>query len=114
VEPVAVGQVGGETLMLMAGRLDADHHQLGSQLTAQLRDDALELGQPSPVGHQPHTVSHDRAGEVTHDDEPGGLGDIDPDQQHPPRIQVGDELEERRCPLAPDVGTMHHRPAPFC
>jgi hypothetical protein len=78
--------------MLMAGRLDADDHHLGVQLPAVLLDQPLELGQAGPVGDQPHAIHHDLPQQVGSDDEPGRLGHIDADQQHPPRVNAPYQL----------------------
>ena len=86
---------------MVAGGLDADHHQLGAELGPRGGDQPLELGQPSPVGDQPDTVDHDLAQQRAGDHEPGRLGDVDPDQQHPTRIDPTHQLQERPCPLAP-------------
>jgi hypothetical protein len=111
---LAIIQVAGERLMVVAGGLDADDHQLGIQLGPRGGDQPLQPGQPGTVGDQPHAVDHDLPEQRAGDHEPGRLGDIDPDQQHPPRIGPTHQLQEPSCPLAPNVATMHHRPTPFC
>jgi hypothetical protein len=111
---VTVKQVGGEGLVVVPGRLDPDHDHRRIDPGARGPKHALEFGQPSPVGDQPHTIHHDLAEQVGRDHKPGRLGHINPDQQHPLGIDATHQLQERACPLAPDVGTMHHRPAPFC
>ena len=113
-ELVTVKQVGDQRLVVVPGRLDPDHDHRRINPGPGGSKHALEVGQPSPVGDQPHTVHHDLAEQVGRDHKPGRLGHIDPDQQHPLGIHATHQLQERACPLAPDVGTVHHRPAPFC
>jgi hypothetical protein len=106
-----VEQVGGEGLVLMTGRLDPDHDDCRVDPGAGGREHALELGHAGPVGDHPHAVHHDLAEQVGRHHEPGRLGHVDADQQHPPRINPTHQRHKRLCPLAPDVGTVHHRPA---
>jgi hypothetical protein len=106
--------VAGERLVVVAGGLNADDHQLGVELGPRRGDQPLQPGQPGTVGDQPHAIDHDLSEQRASDHEPGRLGDIDPDQQHPPRVDPTHQLQEPSCPLAPNVGTMHHRPTPFC
>jgi hypothetical protein len=113
-ELVTVKQMTGERLMVVPGRFDPDHDYRRIRPCPGGQEHPLELGQPSPVGDQAHAIHHDLAEQVGRDHKPGRLGHIDPDQQHPPRVNAIHQLQERTCPLAPDVGTMHHRPAPFC
>lgn len=99
---------------MVASRLDADHHQLGAEPRPGGGDQPLQPGQPGPVGGQPDTVDHDLPEQRAGNHKPRRLGDIDPDQQDPLRINPAHQLQKRPCPLAPDVGTVHHRPTPFC
>jgi hypothetical protein len=82
-ELVTVKQVGGERLVLVPGRLDPDHDHRCIDPGARGPKHALEFGQPSPVGDQPHAIHHDLAEQVGRDHKPGRLGHIDADQQHP-------------------------------
>ncbi|HEY3024346.1 MAG TPA: hypothetical protein VGK11_12030 [Actinomycetota bacterium] len=110
----AITQVTGQRLVVVPGCLHAHHHDTGIQPGPGDQDEALELGQPSPVGTQPDTVEDHIPKQVGRDHKPGRFGHIDTDQQHPPRINAAHQLQERPRPLATDVGTVHHRPAPSC
>jgi len=110
----AIIQVAGERLVVVAGGLDADDHQLGVQRGPRCGDQPLQPGQPGTVSDQPRAVDHDLPEQRAGNHEPGRLGDIDPDQQNPLRIDPTYQLQEPSCPLAPNVGTMHHRPTPSC
>ena len=113
-QPVPITQVTNQRLMMMPGRLHPDHHHRGVQLAAGGGDQALELGQASPVGDQAHAVDHDLPNQVRGHHKPGRLGHIHADQQHAPRVHAIYQLQERACPLATDLSAVHHRPAPFC
>jgi hypothetical protein len=65
--------VGGERLVVVPGRLDPDHDHRRIDPGARGPKHALESGQPSPVGDQPHAIHHDPAEQVGRDDKPGRL-----------------------------------------
>jgi len=67
-ELVTVKQVGGERLVLVPGRLDPDHDHRRIDPGARGPKQALEFGQPSPVGDRPHAIHHDLAEHVGRDD----------------------------------------------
>jgi hypothetical protein len=100
--------------MMVPGRLHPDHYHTGVQPAGGGGDQALELGQASPVGDQAHAVDHDLPGQVRGHDKPGRLRHIDADQQHSPRVHATNQLQKRACPVATDMSAVHHRPAPFC
>jgi hypothetical protein len=113
-QPLTITQVTDQRLMMMPGRLHPDHHHPGVQPAAGGRDQALELGQAGPVGGQAHPVDHDPPEQVRGHQQPGRLGHIDTNQQHPPRVHATDQVQEHPCPLATEMRAVHHRPAPFC
>jgi hypothetical protein len=100
--------------MMVPGRLHPDHYHTGVQPAGGGGDQALELGQASPVGDQAHAVDHNLPGQVRGHDKPGRLRHIDADQQHSPRVHATNQLQKRACPVATDMSAVHHRPAPFC
>jgi hypothetical protein len=113
-ELVTAKQVGDQRLVLVPGRLDPDYDHRRIDPGAGGPEHPLELGQPGPVGDQPHAVHHDLPQQVGRDHKPGRLGHVDADQQHPLGIHAAHQVQERARPLATDVDAVHHRPAPFC
>jgi hypothetical protein len=70
--------VAGERLVVVAGGLDADDHQLGVELGPRCGDQPLQPGQPGTVSDQPRAVDHDLPEQRAGNHQPGRLGDIDP------------------------------------
>jgi hypothetical protein len=63
---------------MVAGGLDADHHELGAELGLGSGDQSLQLGQPGPVGDQPDAVDHHLPQQTAGNHKPGRLGNVDP------------------------------------
>jgi hypothetical protein len=112
-QPVTITQVTDQRLVMVPGRLHTDHHHMGVQPVGGGGDQALELGQASPVGDQADAVDHDLPEQVGGHDKPGRLGHIDADQQHPLRVHATHQLQE---PPArwPQCGHRASSTRPFC
>jgi hypothetical protein len=64
---ITVKQMTGERLMVVPGRFDPDHDHRRIRPCPGGPEHPLELGQPSPVGDQPHAIHHDLAEQVGRD-----------------------------------------------
>ncbi len=112
-QPVTITQVTDQRLVMVPGRLHTDHHHMGVQPVGGGGDQALELGQASPVGDQADAVDHDLPEQVGGHDNQVALATSTPTSNT--RCGSTPRTSSRNHPRAgPNVGTVHHRPAPFC
>lgn len=79
-EVAAVGEVGGQRLVVVAGGLHPDHHQLRVDPDPCLIQQAAQLTQASAVGRHLGPVDDHAAVQVAAEHKPARLGHVDADQ----------------------------------